>query len=118
MTKTGLSYFLTGDAKNVHCAICAFWQYAGFSQIRSQMASEVVPLGFTCRLPPHDLTYAHNFVHAYMRIQKKHQILKNRWFSNIISIKVKGKKLELLVQLVINGRILLSWFVSMPTKQP
>ena len=37
MTKAGLSYFLTGGAKNVHCAICAFDKYARFSQIRSQM---------------------------------------------------------------------------------
>ena len=38
MTKTGFSYFLNGDAKNVHCAIRAFWQYAGVSQIRSYMS--------------------------------------------------------------------------------
>ena len=27
MAKTGLWYFLAGDAKNAHCAICALWQY-------------------------------------------------------------------------------------------
>ena len=40
VTKTGLSYFLTGDAKNVHCAICAFDEYAAFSQIQSQMKND------------------------------------------------------------------------------
>ena len=37
MTKTGLSYFLTGDTKNAHCALCVFDKYARFSQIRSQL---------------------------------------------------------------------------------
>ena len=42
MTKTGFSYFLIGDPKNAHCAICAFDKYAGFSQIRSHMADKNV----------------------------------------------------------------------------
>ena len=54
-------------------------------------------------------------MHAYMHIQKSTKVLKNYWSSNNIDIKVKGKKLELLVQLVINGWILLSWFGNKTT---
>ena len=67
MTKTELPYFLTGDAKNVHCAICAFWQYAGFSQIQC---------GFLC---PHmcscdDKCYDYNNGHVCKHIHRVHSM--------------------------------------------
>ena len=31
---SGIWHFFTSGTKNAHCAICAFGQYAGFSQIR------------------------------------------------------------------------------------
>ena len=42
MTKSDVCQFLTRGTKNAHCATCAFIPYAGFSQIRSHIAKQLL----------------------------------------------------------------------------